>query len=276
MKPYLLTALALGLAVVSATAQDEQSQSFFVDKTGVPTLTNRPDYYRSDDRFKEVEIVYDPIILPDRFDFTSTGRIETDRDYESLIGHYSRRYGLNASLVKAVIKAESNFDPFAVSKVGAQGLMQLMPGTAAEMRVRDAFDPGQNIAGGTQYLYKLLRLYKDDLDLALAAYNAGPGTVAKHGGVPPYSETKDYIAKVRRYMNDFAGGRASVRINRGTHRPTLTFNPTREAPIVVHFKSGTRQPAQSVTEHGDMYHVTYGRSTYSIRKSLVERVESLN
>ena len=269
--------IALGLGAFPANAQsDPQSQSFFVDDSGVPTLTNRPDYYRADDRFTEQELVYDPIIIPDRYDFTSTGRIETDGDYETLIGHYSRRYNLSAHLVKAVIKAESNFDPFAVSKVGAQGLMQLMPGTAAEMRVRDAFDPGQNIAGGTQYLYKLLKLYENDLDLALAAYNSGPGTVAKYGGVPPYRETKDYIVKVKQFMTAFAGGRESVHINRSTQRPTRTFRPTNEAPFVVHFKSGNRQPAQSVTEHGDIYHVQYGRNTYSIRKTLVDRVEQLS
>lgn len=271
-----ITLIALCLhGGIHAQSGDERGSSF-EDGSGVTTLTNQSDYYRADERFTEVEIDYEPIEILSNYAFTSTGRIETDRDYESLINHYARRYNLSSALVKAVIKAESNFDPFAVSKVGAQGLMQLMPGTAAELRVRDAFDPGQNIAGGTQYLYKLLKLYGNDLELALAAYNAGPGTVKKYGGVPPFRETKNYIVKVKKFMEAFAGGRERIHINRSSRRPATDFTPSNEAPYVVHFKSGTQQPAQSVTDQGETYHLTYGRNTYSIRKTLVDRVEKLS
>ena len=96
----------------------------------------------------------------------------------------------------AVVSVESGFRPDAVSRKGAQGLMQLMPGTARELGVKDAFDPAANLDGGTRYLNALLLQYKGDLKRALAAYNAGAGAVKRHGGVPPYRETRDYVQKV--------------------------------------------------------------------------------
>lgn len=108
----------------------------------------------------------------------------------------AERYGLDPGLVLAVVAVESNFEARAVSKKGAQGLMQLMPGTADDLGVGDALDPATNLDGGARYLQALLRLYKGDLRKALAAYNAGPGAVARHGGVPPYRETQDYVRKV--------------------------------------------------------------------------------
>ena len=108
----------------------------------------------------------------------------------------AERYGLDADLVLAVVAVESNFEPRAVSKKGAQGLMQLMPATADDLGVADALDPATNLDGGARYLQALLRLYRGDLRKALAAYNAGPGAVARHGGVPPYRETQEYVRKV--------------------------------------------------------------------------------
>jgi hypothetical protein len=256
-------------------AQDKDIDSFFVGADGVATLTNQPERYRGDTDYLEVGLEFQPIVIKNAYDFTATGRIETDGDYLALINYYATEHNLNASLVQAVIRAESNFDRYAVSKSGAQGLMQLMPGTAAEMKVVDPFDPGQNIAGGTQYLFRLLKLYENDLDLALAAYNAGPGTVKKYGGIPPYKETRGYITKVKRFMGEFTNGTAEVKINRTTKRHRQVFRPSAQLPYVVHFKSGASQPALRVTEEGDAYLLEYNLKLYSVRKTLVERVEKI-
>jgi soluble lytic murein transglycosylase-like protein len=116
--------------------------------------------------------------------------------YNTIITDVSRRQQMDPLLVSAVIRQESGFQPNAVSKTGAQGLMQLMPDTARSLGVRDAFDPKQNIEGGAMLLRQLMDRYHGQLDLALAAYNAGPGAVDKYGGVPPYPETQDYVRNV--------------------------------------------------------------------------------
>jgi soluble lytic murein transglycosylase-like protein len=104
---------------------------------------------------------------------------------------------VEASLIRAIIHAESAYQPDARSPKGAQGLMQLMPATAAELEVANPFDPAQNIEGGARYLSQLLAEFKGDLDLAAAAYNAGPNAVYKHGGIPPYDETQEYVRRVK-------------------------------------------------------------------------------
>lgn len=123
--------------------------------------------------------------------------------FDDLIEKASREFGLDKNVIKSVIMTESAANHKAVSSAKAKGLMQLIDSTAADMGVRNVFDPKQNITGGTKYLAKMLRQYKGDLNLALAAYNAGPQNVEKFNGVPPFDETKNYIAKVLGYLNHF-------------------------------------------------------------------------
>ena len=129
-----------------------------------------------------------------------------ERDYSSLPDYYdhfisqaSSENGLEFSLIKAVIKVESNFDKQAVSRAGAMGLMQIMPENLTELNVNDPFDPWQNITGGVRYLKSMIDRFDGDLQLALAAYNAGPTRVEQHSGIPPYPETVNYVQKVLKY-----------------------------------------------------------------------------
>lgn len=116
--------------------------------------------------------------------------------YSHIINDISGKYGIDSHLISSIIKVESDFNPHAISQKGARGLMQLMHKTAKDMEIQNIFDPVENIEGGTKYLKKLINKFDGDLDLALAAYNAGEDAVNKHGGIPPYQETRDYIKKI--------------------------------------------------------------------------------
>jgi soluble lytic murein transglycosylase-like protein len=126
--------------------------------------------------------------------------IPTEAEMRELLVRAGAEHDIDVELLASVIKTESNFHVDAVSRTGARGLMQLMPSTARYLGVQDVTKADQNIAGGTAYLDSLLKLYKDNLALALAAYNAGPAAVAKYHGIPPYRETRAYVSRV---MNDF-------------------------------------------------------------------------
>ena len=164
----------------------------FTDEDGVTHFTNVP----RDQRYRPL-------------DDSDTGRFRMQRVprqwiYDGLIGLTAREHQLQPALVKAVIAAESNFDPDAVSRKGAQGLMQLMPETAAFLGVADPLQPLENVRGGTRYLRLMIDRY-GDLERALAAYNAGPSAVDRYGGIPPYPETRDYVQRVLTYYRHYHG-----------------------------------------------------------------------
>jgi soluble lytic murein transglycosylase-like protein len=129
------------------------------------------------------------------------------KEFEYIINQASKRFGVEPSLIKAVIKAESDFDHKALSNKGAQGLMQLMPGTSNDMAVQHPFNPEENIFGGTRYLSLMLERFKNDKRLALAAYNAGPDCVDQHNGIPPFPETKSFVEKVLHYYEQYGSGK---------------------------------------------------------------------
>jgi soluble lytic murein transglycosylase-like protein len=138
--------------------------------------------------------------LPDPPASIANATASAKADVRSLLSHAGEQHDIDVELLASVVHAESDGRANAVSRTGAQGLMQLMPGTARNLGVKDSFQPDQNINGGTAYLDALLTRYHDNLALALAAYNAGPAAVDKYHGIPPYRETRAYVARV---MNEF-------------------------------------------------------------------------
>ncbi len=159
----------------------------YVDKNGVMHFTN----IKTDNRY--------------RLYLRTAGRtpMQYINDFAEIISQASDLFDVAPSLIKAVIKAESDFDHEAVSSKGAQGLMQLMPKTADSMDVKDAFDPEENIFGGTRYLSLMLKRFNNDIKLAVAAYNAGPTAVEIHKGVPPILETQTFVKRVLAYYESF-------------------------------------------------------------------------
>jgi soluble lytic murein transglycosylase-like protein len=189
-----LLGLLLMLGGVAAPAGAGSQIYSYVDADGTTHFTNSP---RGDARFRPVALrTLRPIrVAPARY------------EYDPLIDTTAEETRLPPALVKAVIAAESAFDPQAVSRAGAQGLMQLMPTTADHLGVADPLEPTQNVRGGAAYLRSMIDRY-GDLTRALAAYNAGPEAVDRYGGIPPYRETRDYVDRVltyyRHYHGDFA------------------------------------------------------------------------
>ena len=164
----------------------------YIDENGVVHFSNVP----VDSRYK----------LYLRTHKSSQKPYTPDR-YNPIIRQVSDQYDVDWHLVRAVIKAESDFDPSVVSKKGAKGLMQLMPETAQDMNVKDVFDPHDNINGGVKYLRRLLDMFNEDLPLTLAAYNAGENVVRKYNlQIPPYKETQEYVKKVLRFFDEYKNG----------------------------------------------------------------------
>jgi hypothetical protein len=161
----------------------------YVDEQGTMHFTNVPDNRRFKLWIHESRVLLKP----------GLGNVK----YDAIIEAASNRHQVDYALIKAIIKAESNFDHRAVSVKGAQGLMQLMPQTASSLQVKDSFEPEANIDGGVRYLRYLINVYGGDLHLALAAYNAGEKAVAKHHGIPPFAETRTYVRRVLDYYDRY-------------------------------------------------------------------------
>ncbi|MGD0843026.1 MAG: lytic transglycosylase domain-containing protein [Geobacteraceae bacterium] len=170
----------------------------YEDDEGVLHFTDAP----TDHRFK----IFMRDIKKDRqlrTSFRLAGCAGNPAEFDPIINSCALAYGVDKSLVKAVIHAESGYDPNAVSAKGASGLMQLMPQTAKSLKVANSFDPADNIRGGVRYLKFLLDTFRGDVTLALAAYNAGLSRVAQYNGVPPYEETRNYVARVMQYRKSY-------------------------------------------------------------------------
>lgn len=168
----------------------------YVDQNGVWHFTNVP----TDKKFTRLEITEESAIIKGK-SYKKLSKSKS-KSIDTIIKDIGESFNLDPALIKAVILAESGGNPLAVSPKGALGLMQLMPKTAKELLVDDPFDPEENIWGGSKYLSELLKIYNGDVISALAAYNAGPGTVSKYQGIPPYPETINYIKKVLKYWKE--------------------------------------------------------------------------
>jgi soluble lytic murein transglycosylase-like protein len=150
------------------------------------------------------------VFIPSNISFTNENLVKTtspylsnsssNSNYDEIIQRAAEKFNVPEKLISSVIKQESNFDASAISSAGASGLMQLMPGTAKYLGVNNLFDPEENIMGGAKYLRQMLNQFNGNIEVALAAYNAGPGSVKKHDGIPPYKETQNYVQKVLNYF----------------------------------------------------------------------------
>jgi len=201
--------LLVSLAVLAFASDQLQADKTYVYKEtdGTVWLSNVKPSAQDSTRYKLIEVKGRQTATKSCKGMNESQLDVRAANYKQDISKYASEFRMDSKLVMAVIRNESCFDKAAVSSAGAEGLMQLMPATAKSLGVIDSFSPQQNIRGGTQYLSELIKRYDNNLALALAAYNAGPGAVAKYNGVPPFPETQKYVEKVmksyRNYLRDY-------------------------------------------------------------------------
>ncbi len=266
---------------------EAHSRRVFEGRNGVIVLTNLPEKYEDSDDYIERSLGFSAIEVPERFRRGKGGAPGLPRppkfsqeDFENIkemVTYYGKYYGVEESLVYAVIRQESDFDINAVSSAGARGLMQLMPGTALEMGVTDIFDPAQNIAGGCQYLSKMLGFCNGSLELALAAYNAGPGNVKRYGfKVPPFAETQNYVRKVQQYKRDFEShGIEGIRLAAAEPVDPGFIPGDHTGQFEVVLTNGWTEIADEVMEKDAFYFLKYRERLRSIPKDKVKEVKKV-
>ena len=201
--PTFSSHLAICLSALLAFASLSIQAELYVYKEsdGTSWITDRK---MPRDRYTLLATIGRPTAVLSCSNMTAAKMEKRASGYKKVIEIYSTAYEVDPDMVKAIIAVESCFDRNAVSRVGAQGLMQLMPPTARQLKVWNSFDANENIRGGTQYFSQMLTRFDNDTELALAAYNAGPGAVEKYGGIPPYAETMGYVKKVLKRYEAYA------------------------------------------------------------------------
>lgn len=211
------------LLIVSVVAAEADIYKY-VDDNGVACYTDAPLNKKAERIIRTG---------PAEIQKNNQSEMKAQKDFHSIVMDKANKYEIEPSLVHAVIKAESNGNPSAVSRKGAMGLMQLMPTTASDLDVRNPFDPEENIDGGTRYLKYLIDKFRGDLTLALAAYNAGPKLVEKTGSVPKISETKEYVKKVLSIYNGRTYHPVSAPVSSVVQRPEQIYKITEEDGTVL-------------------------------------------
>lgn len=188
LKSFVFISIFILAAVISSVHADIY---MYIDENGVMHFTNTPTSNQHDYKvyIKEKTAV--------------SGKFYTTNKYDHLISDASREYGVDSLLLKAMIKAESDFDPRAISKKGAMGLMQIMPENFKMLNLKNPFDPWENIKAGARYFKELHQRFNGKLALSLAAYNAGPTAVDRYKNIPPFQETEEYVSRVLRYYRTF-------------------------------------------------------------------------
>ena len=189
---FFIIAFCLALSVLIPDLHLYADIYMYTDSQGVMHFTNVPTSAKYSVYIKEKS--------------TESNITYSSNKYDDLITTAAKKYEISFSLLKALIKIESDFNPWAVSKVGAKGLMQIMPENLKALNINDPFDPRENIMGGTRYLKQLLERFKGEIPLALAAYNAGPRMVENYKRIPPFPETEDFVKKVMKYYTAFKKG----------------------------------------------------------------------